>query len=315
MADGAVFHLHLAPVTLKAGQTHAASDYRARAGANADRGGHVAGGLVGWSGERSALWTTAETAEEPKRHRPDLAEQRSAAGKKIRERAIARSLVIALPDDLPPIERERLTKGMALWLRDRHGVAVQWDVHAPDPNGDHRNHHAHLLITSRQVDANGVFGAKTRELTTMTTSSAHISAWREEWARRTNRALERQGSTARVDHRSKAVVAAETGAVPVPPRPRTSMAEYVQVRAEDGTPPPPPMAYSRARQMAEAAEDLRQQALAAAVQVQIEQNVLARLQSRAADYVRRLMEQAREMAQRRQKPPQQRPTDRNNPIL
>ena len=308
MPNGAVFHLDLAADTLKAGQAHAASDYRARAGADAGRGGHVAGGFVGWSGERSALWDAAETAETPKR-------QRVAEVDRKRERAVARSLVIALPDALPPAERERLTRGMALWLRDRHGVAVQWDVHAPDPQGDHRNHHAHLLLTTRQVDAAGAFGAKTRELSSSTTSSAHITAWREEWAKRTNRALERHGSTTRVDHRSKAAVAAETGTIPVPPRPRTPLAEYVQVRAEDGTPPPPPIAYSRARQAAEAAEDLRQQALAAATAVKAEESVIERLQARAADYMRRLMEQARDLAQRRQRAPQQRPGSRNGPVL
>lgn len=52
-------------------------------------------------------------------------------------------------------------RGFGEMLRARYGVAVQVSIHR-QANG--KNDHAHILFTTREVDANGVFGKKTRIL-------------------------------------------------------------------------------------------------------------------------------------------------------
>ena len=81
-------------------------------------------------------------------------------------------------------------------------MAADVSIHAAGASdGDRRNHHAHILVTTRRVGPEGL-GAKTRELDVRQTSSQEIAAMRELWADMQNRALERQGAAERVDHRS-----------------------------------------------------------------------------------------------------------------
>jgi len=95
-------------------------------------------------------------------------------------------------------------------------VAVDVAIHRPDQEGDERNHHAHILMTTRQVSrgADGIeFGNKTalemgdkdRAKAGIEGRSAHdIEHFRERWADLTNRALERESRSERIDHRSLA---------------------------------------------------------------------------------------------------------------
>ncbi|MGN6129387.1 MAG: MobA/MobL family protein, partial [Nocardioidaceae bacterium] len=64
---------------------------------------------------------------------------------------------------------------------------------------DTRNHHAHILVTTRRLGAEG-FTDKTRELDDKKTKE--VDRWRERWADLTNERLREGGSSARVDHRS-----------------------------------------------------------------------------------------------------------------
>src|SRR3546814_20227482 len=72
-------------------------------------------------------------------------------------------------------------------ISERHGVAVDVAIHAPGREGDHRNHHAHLLTTTRRIGPEGL-GAKTRELDQKT--SGEVERWRGRWAEMQNAALE-----------------------------------------------------------------------------------------------------------------------------
>src|SRR3546814_3366310 len=65
--------------------------------------------------------------------------------------------------------------------------------------GDQRNHHAHLLTTTRRLGPEGL-GEKTRELDQK--QSGEVERWRERWAEMQNRALELANVPDRVDHRS-----------------------------------------------------------------------------------------------------------------
>jgi hypothetical protein len=81
-------------------------------------------------------------------------------------------------------------------------AAVDLAVHAPGAQGDHRNHHAHVLFTTQIVADDGAFGAKTTLLDHLRTGSAELEAMRAAWAQMVNRALAAAGRSERVDHRS-----------------------------------------------------------------------------------------------------------------
>ena len=136
-----------------------------------------------WAQDRERLWNAVEAAERRK------------------DAKVAREWEVALPHELPAAEREALARAYAGELVSRYGVAADVAIHRPGREGDRRNHHAHILVTTRRIGPEGL-GAKTRELDVRQTSSQEIAAMRELWADMQNRALERQGAAERVDHRS-----------------------------------------------------------------------------------------------------------------
>ncbi|WP_426265490.1 MobQ family relaxase [Sphingomonas sp. PWP1-2] len=134
-----------------------------------------------WVRDRSALWNAAEQAETRKNS------------------TVAREYEIALPAELSAEERRDLAVGLAQEISERHGVAVDVAIHAPGRQGDQRNHHAHLLTTTRRIGAEGL-GEKSRELDQKT--SGEVERWRGRYAEMQNAALERAQLAERVDHRS-----------------------------------------------------------------------------------------------------------------
>jgi len=97
--------------------------------------------------DRAVLWNAAEASETRKNSR------------------VAREVILALPHELTDTERKALASDMALYLVERYRVAVHVAVHSPVAGDGHdpRNHHAHLLFTTREITPEG-FGAKTRIL-------------------------------------------------------------------------------------------------------------------------------------------------------
>lgn len=77
------------------------------------------------------------------------------------------------------------------------GMVADIAIHAAHRKGDHRNGHAHVMLTMRERTAKG-FGAKVRDRN----SPELLEHWREQWAHHQNRALERAGRPERADHRS-----------------------------------------------------------------------------------------------------------------
>ena len=138
-----------------------------------------------WTAHRNSLWNAAEAAETR------------------RNATVAREWLLALPAELEAADRAELARCFAAVLVARQGVAVDVAIHAPSETGDGRNHHAHLLATTRVVDGDGL-GAKTRVLDDRRSGRAEILALRAAWAALVNEALARVGSEARVDHRSLA---------------------------------------------------------------------------------------------------------------
>ncbi len=144
-----------------------------------------------WATQRASLWNAAEQAE-PRRNA-----------------RVAREYVVALPAELNAGQRLQLARAFSRELADRHNVAIDLAVHAPRAAGDARNHHAHLLATSREISAAG-FGAKAgldmasgeRARRGLPVGIAEIKAVRQRWAVLSNQALAAAGLDARIDHRS-----------------------------------------------------------------------------------------------------------------
>jgi hypothetical protein len=136
-----------------------------------------------WATDRSRLWNEAE-ANETRRN--------SVTG---------REWELALPSEISAEDRSQITRQFAEELVSRYGVAVDVAIHAPHREGDQRNHHAHVLTSTRRLEAEG-FTAKTRVLDSARTGGVEIEQMRGVWAELQNRALERVGEVERVDHRS-----------------------------------------------------------------------------------------------------------------
>ncbi|WP_325166579.1 MobQ family relaxase [Pseudomonas sp. MF6754] len=139
-------------------------------------------GMVPQSG--SELWNKAEAAEVRKNAR------------------VAREVLVALPHELDQVQRRELAKSIAQGLADRYGTAGTLAVHQPDREGDNRNHHVHILMTTRRLDASGQLGEKTRELDDVKRGPQEVEWIRAMIEGRTNQSLERAGLEARVDRRS-----------------------------------------------------------------------------------------------------------------
>ena len=121
--------------------------------------------------EIGALWNTAEAAENRKDAR------------------IAVDWVVALPHEAPPEARAAMAQQMAEALTRRHGVAVAWAIHRPDPGkGDERNFHAHLMATTREAvrhPGGWTLGAKRRDLDqrqSLTAFKRDVAAILDDWA-------------------------------------------------------------------------------------------------------------------------------------
>jgi hypothetical protein len=172
----------------------AASHYIGRKGRHgADRDPPLFEGLYGppgapdWTRGKENIerfWNEAERAE--KHPRAQLAE----------------SVIIGLPHELSLQQN--------VWVLQDHireftrqGRVVQLAIHAPDREGDQRNLHAHLLISTRGVDEHGMKPYKTKEQQERYMGRGdYLDHLRENWGHVANRHLARHGFEAGLDHRS-----------------------------------------------------------------------------------------------------------------
>ena len=132
-----------------------------------------------WVHDRSELWNRVEESETRKNSQ------------------VAREVRVALPDELTHAQRVALVRDYAQTQFVDRGMVADIALHAPGRAGDERNHHAHILLTTREVDADG-FTTKNRDWNKVEV----LEGWREAWARDSNAALERAGIEDRVDHRT-----------------------------------------------------------------------------------------------------------------
>ena len=135
-----------------------------------------------WASDRSELWNRVEEAETRKNSR------------------VAREVRVALPDELTHAQRVALVRDYAQAQFVDRGMVADIALHAPGRDGDERNHHAHILLTTREIDADG-FTTKNRDWNKVEV----LEGWRETWALDSNVALELAGFVdERVDHRTLA---------------------------------------------------------------------------------------------------------------
>ena len=145
--------------------------------------------------DRNELWNAAEAAEKRKDART------------------AREWVLALPAELNNKQRLLLATEFGLELSQRYGVAVDIAIHSPGERGDQRNHHAHVMTTTRKVTLQQgklTLGDKTTlELSDKKRGELKLGRAREDiknlrsrWADLANERLMREGHEARIDHRS-----------------------------------------------------------------------------------------------------------------
>ena len=138
-----------------------------------------------WVRDRSELWNRVEESETRKNSQ------------------VAREVRVALPDELTHAQRVALVRDYAQAQFVDRGMVADIALHAPGRVGDERNHHAHILLTTREIDAEGSvpgggFTTKNRDWNKVEV----LEGWREAWARDSNAALERAGIEDRVDHRT-----------------------------------------------------------------------------------------------------------------
>jgi hypothetical protein len=148
--------------------------------------------------DRGELWNLAEKTENRKDART------------------AREWVIALPDELDADQRKELAKDFAQSLVDRYGVIADLAIHEPSKGGNDKNHHAHIMLTTRKAqldpDHKVILTTKAdielsnskRKSLNMGTTQEDIKQIRETWADLANKALERAGYREKIDHRSYA---------------------------------------------------------------------------------------------------------------
>jgi hypothetical protein len=136
-------------------------------------------GAPAWVYDRAKLWNAVEQAE------------------RRRDAQLSRQLVLALPHELTDAQRKELVRAFLQREFVSRGMVADFVLHAPDRESDPRNHHAHVLLTLRRIEGEK-FGNKERGWN----DEGILRGWRYQWAQFQNRALERAGYKAGVDHRS-----------------------------------------------------------------------------------------------------------------
>ena len=147
---------------------------------------------MAWTQDRSVLWNAAEHAARYCNAR------------------LAREWLVLLPPELTAQQRSQLVRTFATELAGKYRCAVDVCIHLPRPGADSRHHHAHMLMTTREVTPEGLgrrmnlelSGSERRRLGMAGSSKDEYLAIRERWAQVTNEALRQAGLDMHIDHRS-----------------------------------------------------------------------------------------------------------------
>lgn len=148
-----------------------------------------------WARDPFVLWDTNEAGETRANAR------------------VARELEASLPHELSEAQREALALKLGQWLVDRYRCAVLVAIHKPTGKGDNRNHHVHLLMSSREVGPSGLEGRAGAVFEARSGGGAEeVKKVRELVAAIINEHLAQAGVQERVDHRTLKAQAMEAEA-------------------------------------------------------------------------------------------------------
>ncbi len=145
-----------------------------------------------WMNKRSSLWNAVEESEKRK------------------DAQVAREVIVSLPDidsfDHLSLEnkekrrRELYEKMLRSYVKENFtdkGMVADVALHEPCKKNDKRHYHAHILLSTRVVTADG-FGKKERDWN----KPEELEEWRKNWAKTVNDMLQANKISGFVDHRS-----------------------------------------------------------------------------------------------------------------
>jgi ATP-dependent exoDNAse (exonuclease V) alpha subunit len=222
-----------------------------------------------WVFDRSELWNRVEEAETRKNSQ------------------VAREVRVALPAELTHAQRVELVRDFAQEQFVNRGMIADIALHAPGRDGDDRNHHAHILLTTREIGPEG-FTTKNRDWNKVEL----LEGWREAWARDANLALERAGIEERIDHRTLEAQRDEALELAAEARERGDEAEELRetVRAVSLDREPLPQLSAGAWQMKERGHEVG--AVRAWHEVKAQAAEVARIAQELASHVRDWLDRA-----------------------
>ena len=90
-------------------------------------------GTPEWMADRSQLWNAVEVVETRKNSQ------------------LAREIQLSLPHELTDDQRTELVRDFVQGQFVNQGMIADVAIHAPDRDGDQRNHHAHVMLTMREL--------------------------------------------------------------------------------------------------------------------------------------------------------------------
>lgn len=130
-------------------------------------------------GAREALWNAVEAVELRK------------------DAQLAREVEFAIPRELDQAEGVRLARDFVRAEFVARGMIADLNVHVDVGADGALKPHAHVMLTTRSIDANG-FGPKVRDWN----RTDLLNHWREAWAEHVNERLAQLDIDARIDHRT-----------------------------------------------------------------------------------------------------------------
>ncbi len=210
----AIYHLSTKPISRSSGRSAVASvAYRAGIEITDERLGKT----YDYTKRSGVLWTGIATPNGIEINRNELWNLAEKTETRSNSRT-AREIVINIPHELMQGDQsagKMLAYEFATSLSQKYGIAVDVAVHAPDKQGDNRNYHAHLLLTTRQLeqDKNIIKLGNKSQLEMSNTQLAKLElpkaqdelvSIRKAWADLTNDYLAEHGLNERIDHRSHA---------------------------------------------------------------------------------------------------------------
>ena len=209
----AIYHLSTKPISRSSGRSAVASiAYRAGIAITDERLGKT----YDYTKRHGVLWTGLATPNDVKVDRNELWNLAEKSENRSNSRT-AREIVINIPHELMQGDQgtgNMLAHEFASQLSKKYQVAVDVAVHAPDKQGDNRNFHAHLLLTTRKLeqDRHGKIRLTDKSQLEMSNTQLkqagllsnqdELKEIRKAWADLTNEYLAEHGIDERIDHRS-----------------------------------------------------------------------------------------------------------------